>query len=153
MGASHHEGMARRGERVERSSGAAPPLHSGASDLLEITVENGTAGVSVLSLAGELDLSTVPKLERPLLRELDERNGVVVDLTRLSFIDSSGIGLLIQAFRVDEDRPRLHTVIARGSQIERVFRIAGIDRALPLYFDRDEALATVYAGRNGDRGG
>jgi anti-sigma B factor antagonist len=150
MGASHHEGMARRGERVERSSGAAPPRHSGGSDLLEITIENGTPGVCVVSLAGELDLSTMPKLERPLLRELEQRERVIVDLTRLSFIDSSGIGLLIRAFRANEEDPRLRTVIARDSQVDRVFRIAGIDRALPLYFGREEALAALPGGRNGD---
>jgi anti-sigma B factor antagonist len=146
MGASHHEGMARRGERVERPSGAAPPRQSGASDLLEITVEHGQDGVSLIALAGELDLSTIPKLERPLLRELDEHHGVVVDLTRLSFIDSSGIGLLIQAFRAHEPELRLHTVIARGSQVERVFRLAGIDQALPLYLSRDEARVALNGG-------
>ena len=129
MGASHHKGMARRGERVERSSGAAPPRHSGASDLL--------------SLAGELDLSTIPKLERPLMAELESRAAVIADLTRLSFIDSSGSGLLIQAFRRSEDEPKLHTVIAEGSQVERVFRLAGIDRAIPLYLTRERALAAA----------
>jgi anti-sigma B factor antagonist len=70
---------------------------------------------------------------------------VVVDLTALSFIDSSGIGLLIKAFRAgqDDNGGKLHTVIARDSQIDRVFQIAGIGRALPLYPDREAALAAI----------
>jgi anti-sigma B factor antagonist len=142
--------MARRGERVERSSGAAPPRHSGASDehngageLLQVTVEQAEGGASVISLAGELDLSTIPAAERRLFTELENGAGVVVDLTGLSFIDSSGIALLIQAFRAAEEGPQMHTVIAAGSQVERVFRLAGIDRALPLYLERAQALGAL----------
>jgi anti-sigma B factor antagonist len=129
---------------VERSSGAAPPRQP---EPLSIAVEEVRGG-SVVSLAGELDLSTIPKLEGRLFRELDSNVAVVIDLSRLSFIDSSGIGLLIRAFRANEEKPHLHTVIAQGSQVDRVFRLAGIDRALPLYLNRDEAVAALN-GRAG----
>ena len=74
MGAAHHKGMARKGERVERSSGAAPPLQSGRRSQMngtQLTVRVETAGnrTSVVSLAGELDLSTIPRMELPLLGE------------------------------------------------------------------------------------
>jgi anti-anti-sigma factor len=102
----------------------------------------------VVSLAGELDLSTVPRVEGQLFEQLRSHSGVVVDLTRLSFIDSSGIGLLIKAFRAIDEGGRLHTVIAPGSQVERVFRLAGIDRALPLFLEQTRALDSL----NGDAG-
>jgi anti-sigma B factor antagonist len=65
---------------------------------------------------------------------------VIVDLSWVSFIDSSGIALLIQAFRATDQAGVLTTVIAEGSQVERVFRLAGIDRALPLFMDRAGAV-------------
>lgn len=149
MGAAHHKGMARRGERVERSSGAAPPRRPGesgdqgtANQLLTVRVEAVGADASIVSLAGELDLSTIPRVESLLFEQLRSRSGVVLDLSGLSFIDSSGIGLLIQGFRA-EDAGRLHTVIATGSQVERVFRLAGIDRALPLFIERAQALQAL----------
>jgi hypothetical protein len=37
----------------------------------------------------------------------------------------------------------MHTVIAPGSQVERVLRLAGIDRALPLFIDREAALEAL----------
>jgi anti-sigma B factor antagonist len=154
---------------VERSSGAAPPRQprgSGEPDadgetsgqLLRLRVEPEDMAVAVLSLAGELDLSTIPRVEGPLFKQLETHPAVVVDLTALSFIDSSGIGLLIKAFRVGQDKNggKLHTVIARGSQIERVFKLAGIERALPLYLDREAAIAAIAPSdrsRNGDRAG
>jgi hypothetical protein len=47
-------------------------------------------------------------------------------------------------------------VIARNSQVERVFRLTCIDRALPLYLNRETALAalaTPHHSRNGDQAG
>ena len=139
---------------MERSSGAAPPRQSRAnsaaaarnSALLKVRVESAGPNASVVALTGELDLSTIPAVAGRLFHQLRMQAGVVVDLTRLSFIDSSGIGLLIQAFRATDDGGKLHTVIAQSSQVERVFRLAGIDRSLPLFFERDAALAALNGG-------
>jgi anti-sigma B factor antagonist len=133
---------------VERSSGAAPPRHpagSGNRQLLTFRVERLSTDVSVVSLSGELDLSTIPRLEGRLFDELRARLAVVMDLSRLSFIDSSGISLLIRAFRAREHAAsaELRTVIKPRSQVERVCRLAGIDRALPLYLDREAAIAAT----------
>lgn len=106
-------------------------------------MEPARPGVSVVSLAGELDLSTIPSVESRLFDQLRTQSGVVVDLTGLSFIDSSGIGLLIQAFRSTGDAGKLPIVIAAGSQVERVFRLVGIDRALPLFVERGRALDSL----------
>ena len=135
---------------MERSSGAAPPRQPGGSgeeaatngQLLTVRIEPVGADVSVVALSGELDLSTIPRIQGRLFEQLRSHSGVVVDLTGLSFIDSSGIGLLIQAFRAD-DAGRMHTVVASGSQVERVFRLVGIDRALPLFAERAPALEAL----------
>lgn len=111
-------------------------------NLLTVRVESGGNGTSVVSLAGELDLSTIPRMEMPLLSEVSQAP-VIVDLSALSFIDSSGIAVLIRAFRAAGAGRRMHTVIAPGSQVERVLRLAGIDRALPLFVDRDAALEAL----------
>jgi anti-sigma B factor antagonist len=117
---------------------------------LSVRIERTGDSASVVELIGELDLSTAPKLESPLLAQLHRRPGVVVDLTKLSFIDSSGLAVLIQAFHASNG-DLMHTVIAPGSQVERVFRITGIDRALPTFFDREEAVTALAGGRNGDQ--
>jgi anti-anti-sigma factor len=146
MGAMHQKGMARRGERVERSSGAAPPLQSTAASPLGVDVEHPSDGVALLAVRGELDLGTIPRFEGRLFEELHAHPVVVVDLSGLSFIDSSGIGLLIKAHQSKNGAAGFHTVISRGSQIERVFTIAGIDRALSVFVDRGEAIAAASGG-------
>jgi anti-anti-sigma factor len=119
------------------------------SEHLTVEVERSGAHASVVSLAGELDLSTIPTIEPRLLQEIRSRRGVVIDLTRVAFIDSSGIGMLIQAFRESEGSGRLHIVIAPSSQVERVFTIAGVDRVLPLFLSLDEA-AEALTGASSD---
>ena len=146
---------------MERSSGAAPPRRSEVKarhesvngDLLTIEVEQPDEGLSIVALGGELDLSTIPRLEGRLLDEIDMERSVVVDLTRLIFIDSSGIGLLIKAHRAAVNGTRFHTVVSSGSQVERVLALAGIGRALPLFLDRAEAIAALTTAENRGRSG
>ena len=125
-------------------------------NLLRVRVEPLGDGLSVVSLTGELDLGTIPDLEAPLFEELRTRTGVVVDLTELVFIDSSGIGLLIKASGLRSDPGAMHIAIASGSQVERVFGLTGVDRALPVTVGSDQALAALRgrdAEPNVDRAG
>ncbi|HEY6638294.1 MAG TPA: STAS domain-containing protein [Solirubrobacterales bacterium] len=108
-------------------------------------------GASIVALGGELDLSTIPRMEGPLLEQLRQRPAVLVDLSTLTFIDSSGIGILIQAFRTANGTP-MGILIGRGSQVERVFGIVGLGEALPVFFDRERALAELVEARNGRPG-
>jgi anti-anti-sigma factor len=117
----------------------------GDRELLTVEIERFSEDVTVVAVAGELDLSTMPRLESQLLSEVDGRGRVVVDLTRLRFIDSSGIGLLIKAHRARENGALLHTVVAPGSQVDRVLALAGIDKTLPLFGNLGEAMAALGA--------
>ena len=156
MGIAHHKGMARWSERVERSSGAAPPPKPRGSDpsppsTLTVHVEDSRDGPSIIALVGELDLSTIPRMESALLEQVTQRPAVLVDLSRLAFIDSSGIGMLIQALRSANGTP-VRVLIGAESQVERVFEIAGVSQALPVSADREQALADLAGARDGHPG-
>ena len=135
---------------MERSSGAAPPLNQGAggpekSPAFTVRIEPSANGSSVVALSGELDLSTIPRMEPALLEQIRQRTAVLVDLTDLSFIDSSGIGVLIRAFRESNGNP-MHVLVGPGSQVERVFQVAGMADAMPVFSNRGLALATLLNG-------
>ncbi|HEY7268052.1 MAG TPA: STAS domain-containing protein [Solirubrobacterales bacterium] len=151
MGVARDQGMARGGERVERSSGAAPPPQSGGSGqatALRVHIEDSAEGPAVVSFSGELDLSGVARMEGALLEQIRQRPAVLVDLSALDFIDSSGIGALIQARRAANGTP-VSFLVGAGSQVERVFGIAGVGEALPLFSDRQAAMAAMAASRSG----
>jgi anti-anti-sigma factor len=90
---------------------------------ISCVVEDGTAN---LSLAGELDLASVPQMEEGLQDATQASPArVVVDLTRLAFIDSTGLRLLLQA----DARAREHgyeLVLRPGEPtVQRVFEVTG----------------------------
>ena len=112
---------------------------------LAVHIEDSVEGTATVALRGELDLSTIPRMERALLEQVTQRRAVLVDLSGLTFIDSSGMGVLIQAVRSANGTP-VHILIGPGSQVERVFRIAGLYEALPVFSDRERALGRLTGG-------
>ena len=108
--------------------------------LLEVRPTTGN-GVVVLKAEGELDLSTAGHLHDPLLRSIAEGGPVLVDLTRVSFIDSSGIAALVGAFRSINGGGGMSVLIAPDSQVARVFKVARMGQALPIFTDRTKALS------------
>ena len=119
-----------------------PPL---AEALLRIRNEDAADGVLILEAEGELDLSTAGQLHDSLMTPISEGLDVVVDLTRVSFIDSSGIAALIRAFRSLDGTGRMSVLIAPSSQVARVFKLANINDALPIFMDRAEAVGGLSA--------
>lgn len=121
---------------------AVPLLRSPAAQRLQVRALGEANQAIVLEAEGELDLSTASRLREPLLDKLDHARTVVVDLSEVSFIDSSGIAVLVEAWHsLDiEDPPALQVVVARGSQVERVFTLSGLERVLSIFGNREEAL-------------
>jgi anti-anti-sigma factor len=83
--------------------------------------DSGRLRELVLTLAGELDSDSARGLESRL-RNLPESDVVVIDLRALTFIDSSGLRVLVAAKRRDGDALRL---IGAGPPIADVFETAG----------------------------
>jgi anti-anti-sigma factor len=86
-----------------------------------------------ISLRGELDLATVDDVERELLRvESSDARRIVLDLSGLSFMDSSGVHLVVDAHarcRADADRLR----VVRGPRnVQRVFVLTDLHAHLPF---------------------
>lgn len=98
-------------------------------------------GTYVVSVAGELDLYTAPEFEQavPSLNGNDER--VVVDLSECTFIDSTGLGILVQADR-GVGRGAL-LIVATGLEVLRAFEVSGLDRRLALHPTLDSALSAI----------
>jgi anti-sigma B factor antagonist len=100
-----------------------------------VTIEQRDAAVHV-ALTGELDISTAQVLEDDLRRvEAEKPDLIVLDLKDLSFMDSTGLRLLIMAdARAREDGRRL--AIGRGNEmIQRVLRLTRLDERLDIVDD------------------
>jgi anti-sigma B factor antagonist len=109
---------------------------------LDISTEKAGSDAIVLSLTGEVDLYTCPELKTELLRVIDEgAQVVVVDLSGTSFIDSTGLAVLIRgAERLRTNDGRL-TVVVVDPSLRKIFEVTGLDRIFTIHGSRDEALA------------
>jgi anti-anti-sigma factor len=84
----------------------------------------------VLKLSGELDLASCPELEQELDDAAALGTAVVVDLRELTFIDSTGIAVLVKAYaQSGQNGSRLQVTGARGA-VERVLSLTGVSDAL-----------------------
>ena len=98
----------------------------------------------VLTVAGELDVATVPHLRARLRAALDGGvRGLVIDLRPLFFLDSVAVAALLQAARTLGDDGRLAVVVAPDSYIRMVFEIAGLPQCLDVVETLEEAVARV----------
>lgn len=109
------------------------------------------SGVRVISISGELDLDTAPEFESPLNAVLAAGDpSLVIDLSACEFVDSTGIALIVWAWRqLDRNgdgngRGRLLLCGIRG-QVHRVFEISGLESAIPMRGSLKEALADLVA--------
>lgn len=86
-----------------------------------------------ISVQGELDLANADVLEHELIRvEGTDALSIVVDLSALTFIDSTGVRLLISAHaRSRADSNRL-TLLRGPSSVQRVFELTGVLNILPF---------------------
>jgi anti-sigma B factor antagonist len=107
----------------------------------EAASESLDGGIHVVSVTGEIDLATGPELERALLALPDEGvASVVVDLTGCSFMDSTGLHLLVRTQRrCDRPGGRLAVVSANRSVL-KVFEITRLDQLFAIYPSRTAAL-------------
>jgi anti-sigma B factor antagonist len=93
-------------------------------------------GVVSLSLAGELDLSTAGRLESELRRV--EGGGppvLIIDLTQLRFIDSTGLRLIIGADARAREAGRRVAIVPGPGSVHKVFELAMLEKRLDFIED------------------
>jgi anti-anti-sigma factor len=106
------------------------------------TAEPLGPGTVAVAVAGEVTFSNVTDFDRALGRALDggARN-LVIDLTDVPFIDSSGLSSLLTASAEARERGGVVALVIAEGEPPSIFRFRGVDRLLSLYPSRDAALA------------
>ena len=75
---------------------------------------------------GEIDLASVPQLEQPLVELLDSGFGqIVLDLRDVTFMDSSGVRVLITAHQLAQDRGANLSIVVGTSRVRRTLELSG----------------------------
>ena len=97
-------------------------------------------GALVIHLVGEIDLYNAPALRAALLELCAERpERLVVDLAEVDFVDSTALGILIEA-RTKLENPQSFFLAAPGRETHRALTISGLDQHLAVHDTVDSAL-------------
>lgn len=100
-------------------------------------------GRSVVSAVGELDAHTAPALEAEV-GPLSTRPGgaLIVDLSGVSFLDSTGLGVLVTALKHAREAGGTLDLVVATPRVLKVLALTGLDVVIPLHSTLDEALAS-----------
>jgi anti-anti-sigma factor len=116
-------------------------------DLVGMAIEHLGDDVVVVRLTGELDISVAEPAGQRIARAVpNSARGVVLDMTELDFIDSSGVSMLFGlARRVGSHRQELRVVAPAGKTVARVLEIVEFERAARVHPDVESAVAQITA--------
>jgi len=108
--------------------------------------EDRKSGGQTLELTGELDAASAPALRERLAEVATRGEGpLVIDMSALSFIDSTGLSVLINAKRRLTRRGRGLALVCPPGHVRRILEVTQLLDTLDCYESRAEALAAVAA--------
>jgi anti-sigma B factor antagonist len=99
---------------------------------IEVHDINGTA---VVALTGDVDLQSSPGVRQKLLECLEKSKRLVADLGAVSYIDSSGVASLVEAFQVSRKKGAYFALANVSPAAMRVLSLARLDKVFTIHPD------------------
>ena len=110
---------------------------------MELATEELGNGVTRIALDGRLDIAGAQAIDMRFNTLAGSRRSLVVDLSRVSFLASMGIRLLVIGAKTVAAKGGKIVLLSPDSAIEGVLKTAGIDMVIPIHHDRASAVAAV----------
>ncbi|MBA2623041.1 MAG: STAS domain-containing protein [Chthoniobacterales bacterium] len=103
---------------------------------------SSTERPNVLPLEGEIDLHVSPRIAASLNAMIKEKpKQLVVDLSQVSYIDSSGLAVLIEAMQMVDNYGGKFALAGLQNSVRPIFEIARLDQVFRIFADAEAALA------------
>ena len=100
------------------------------------------SGCAVVEVAGEVDVYSAPALEDCISRAIDDGGAdLIVDMSRVEFLDSTGLGVLVKALKRTRESGGSLRLVATDERVIKVFRITGLDAVIPIHESLTAATA------------
>ena len=98
------------------------------------------AGGAVVALTGDVDLQTSPAVRLKLLESLEKHKRIVVDLSAVNYIDSSGVASLVEAFQVSRKKGASFSLASVSAAAMRVLSLARLDKVFTIHASVEAAF-------------
>jgi anti-sigma B factor antagonist len=128
-----------------KEAGDALMLDFDSMDLeLETTQRDG---VAVLTLRGEIDVYTAPRMRQAIVDLVDAGSlNIVVDMQKVDFLDSTGLGVLVEGLKRVRTRNGNLSIVVTQDKILKIFDITGLNKAFPIHGSLEDALKEPVPG-------
>ena len=96
--------------------------------------------IGVISVKGEVDMFTSPSLREKLLPFFKKNvKGIIVDLSEVSFMDSSGIATLVEGLQWSKKAGKKFILTGLGTNVKNALELTKLDNIFNIKTDRDDA--------------
>jgi anti-sigma B factor antagonist len=83
----------------------------------------------VIKMSGEIDYTVTPKIREGLINYIEKTQGaLVLDLSQLNYLDSSGLAVFIEARRHLADKGRILQIVAVTPEVKKIFQLTQVDK-------------------------
>jgi anti-sigma B factor antagonist len=107
----------------------------------DVSIEERAGTYSVVSVRGEVDLHTAPKVEYAIERATANKDAVIVDMGNITFIASTALSMLARAKRSLEEKDVAFRIAEPSGAVERIFSVTGFRDYFDIFATREEAAA------------
>ena len=95
-------------------------------------------GYTVIGLEGDIDLSCSPDARKSILEVLQSNANLLVDLSKVSYIDSSGVASLVEGYQTAKKQTLKFGLIGVSEAAMSVLKLARLDKVFPIYASAEE---------------
>ena len=97
---------------------------------------------TVLMISGEVDLYYSPRAREQILKYLGDKNNLLVDLSGVEYIDSSGVASLVEGLQLAKSSQLEFGLIGVSHAAMQVLQLARLDKVFPIHATVDERLGS-----------
>jgi len=114
------------------------------TDGFSVVSERPDDSLGIVALSGEVDIYTAPQFKERMIELLDAGvTKLVIDLSQVTFIDSTALGVLIGGVRRINDAGGQMALVVVSRPVQRVLSITGLDRVFTIHPTREAALEAL----------
>ncbi len=114
---------------------------------MRVTVENlpeNKGALIVIDIENQnLDAGNVKAFKEQIAPTLESFGNVLIDMSRLGFVDSSGLGALLSCLRIMNNKNGQLKLFAMAKPVQALFELVRMHRIFSIYNSREEALASL----------
>ena len=105
--------------------------------MMEYTIKKN-GGYLVVEFEGEIDLYCSPDARKIILKELKKGKDILIDLSKVSYIDSSGVACLVEGFQIANEKEVKFALLGVSQSALNVLKLARLDNVFNIYSSIDD---------------